>query len=110
MAVAQIIQLTGLGTAGRPSIPLGVVEGSGLALTNVSTSGTAANTNLADGVVAVTILAPAAGAIQYDIGVGVTAVAGASGSALLPAGGERTHALPAHQTGQTWRVSIIDAS
>lgn len=83
--------------------PLGVASHGGLDVSNVTTSATAANTNLDAATVAVTIVAEDK-AVRYDIGVGVTADAN---SLRLEVGQERSHAVPKHKGG-TWRVSVID--
>ena len=97
--MAQIVEYQMI--AGNPAAPLGLVESAGLALTNVTTSGTAANTNL-DG--RTRYIEVRATDKNINIDVGVTADAN---SLLLSAGTSQGFALPPGRSG-TWRVSIID--
>lgn len=99
--MAQIVQYQAL--AANPAAPLGVLEAGGFNLTNVTTSGTAANTNLDASTRYVEIRALTK-AINVDIGDGVTADAN---SFYIPAFGEKGFALPIARN-ETWRVSIID--
>lgn len=101
--MAQIVEYRAI--AANPNAPLGMVEASGFNLTNVTTSGTAANTDLDAPTRYVTIKAKDK-AINYDIGDGVTAT---TSSFLLDANQERSHAIPQPRN-ETWRVSIIDNS
>ena len=86
-----------------PGETLAELSVDGLSPTNVTTSATAANTDLDGATRAVTIFAEDK-AVRYDIGIGVTA--GAT-SLKLAAGQDRTHAVPKIKGG-TWRVSVID--
>lgn len=84
---------------------LAVVDRNGLQLTNVSTSGTAANTNLNNATRFVQVFAEDTD-VRVDVGVSVTADANAR---LVYAGTSYSCALPADKNGATYRVSIIDA-
>lgn len=85
---------------------LGEVGPGGLNPTNVTTSGTAANTTLGAATVGFTIVAGSK-RVRYDYGVGVSAHA--SNSLVLEPYTERSHAVPRHKTGD-WRVSVIDSA
>jgi hypothetical protein len=99
--MAQIVEYKSV--AANPAVDVGMVEASGLAVSNVTTSGTAANTSLADATRFITIKSETK-AVRYDIGNGVTATAN---SLLLEANSERSHGIPPARN-NTWRVSIID--
>lgn len=99
--MAQIVEYKM--AAANPGQPVGLVEAGGLAVTAVSTSGTAANTDLAASTRYVTVKALDK-YIGVDIGDGVTAD---SNSYQLAPGERESFAIP-YPRNETWRVSIID--
>lgn len=106
MGKATIEEYSAVG-AGNPkhALGLGVVQPTGLDITQVTTSGTAANTTLKATTVAINILAEDTD-IRIDIGSGVTADSGTS--RLISSGQSAAFALPIGRI--EYRVSIIDAA
>ena len=103
--MAQIAEFDSI--AGNPAAPLGTVNAAGLAdqTTQVTTSGTAANTTLASDTKYVEIVEDAGKDIRVDIGDDVTAD---SSAYFIAAYGSRGFHLPVSRNND-WRVSIIDA-
>lgn len=101
--MAQIAEFDSI--AGNPAAAIGTVKAAGLAdqTTQITTSGTAVNTTLADDTVYVEITAEGKD-IRVDVGDGVTAD---SSAYIIAAYKDKGFHVPRPRN-NAWRVSIID--